>query len=151
MHCRAIMGPPPAALIEGATVNDALRLMIEQRTSHIPFVDADRRFRGVIDSSAMGEHMLPRTLRGLEDHFPVHGFLREDLPDLVRRIRRIAHEPATLLLNEDVFTVTPDAPIIDALMALRREAIEIFVLDEERRLTGSINIVTLIAALEGLI
>lgn len=144
------MGPAAEALSASASVDDALRMMIERRSSHIPVVDDEERFIGVIDAASVGEHMLPRTLREL-DHFPVHHFLREDLPDLVRRIRRIADAPATLLLNEDVFTVRPDDPIIEALMALRREAIEIYVLDDGRRLVGTISIVTLIAALEGLI
>ncbi len=140
MSARSIMDPHPTVLHPNDHIRRAAEYVMKNRYRRIPVVDDDGRFVGVFGVNCLLRLVLPHAAimeNGLES---VH-FARETLADLYRRYCENSDMEIALCMDkEDVETVGPDTPLLEAVLILYRTKASLPVVEPETgKLVGVIS------------
>ena len=124
--CRSIMSAPPAILKPTDSVSFALRTMVEQRLPALPVVESDGRYLGMLPRSQLIALAMPRVLSHEDEKHPLShllqvGFIQESLADLQARMDAVANEPLSRHLDTEVPVLSPDTPLMNAILYLYRQ------------------------------
>lgn len=124
--CRSIMSAPPAILKPTDSVSFALRTMVEQRLPALPVVESDGRYLGMLPRSQLIALAMPRVLSHEDEKHPLShmlqvGFIQESLADLQARMDAVANEPLSRHLDTEVPVLSPDTPLMNAMLYFYRQ------------------------------
>ena len=126
----------PAALVtEGASVEEVLRIMVEEpRTRHVYVVDAGKRLIGAIRMNAVIGYLFPYAGMRINTTEWVLGGL-----PLLSRVK------ITDLMDDRPRFVTPDTLLTEMAEILMRDKInELPIVDADRRVIGQLNVYDII-------
>jgi CBS domain-containing protein len=126
------------------TVQEALRLMVENRVSALPVVNANEVCVGILSATdLMG---LARDLNEELSQMEAVEFTPQSLIDQVAEQdfgRRCVHE----LMTEVVETIGPEATLVEAARAMLRQQVHrLPVVNERQRLIGIVSTTDILAA-----
>jgi CBS-domain-containing membrane protein len=138
MSVRRIMGRPVHTVRPETRMSEAAHLMVTERVSGLPVVDASGRLVGIITEAdflrGMGvptqhpTHNLWQTLESLLHHLAHHAELEG--PD----------DPVSEHMARDVVCVSPDHSIHHALGSMKRHGVKrLPVCDEQRQVLGMVT------------
>ena len=124
--CRSIMSAPPAVLKPTDSVSFALRTMVEQRLPALPVVESDGSYLGMLPRSQLIALAMPRVLSHEDEKHPLShmlqvGFIQESLADLQARMDAVANEPLSRHLDTEVPVLSPDTPLMNAMLYFYRQ------------------------------
>lgn len=124
--CRSIMSAPPAVLKPTDSVLFALRTIVEQRLPALPVVEADGRYLGMLPRSRLIALAMPRVLSREDEKHPLGrllqvGYIQDTLADLQARMDAVANEPLSRHLDTEVPVLSPDTPLMNAMLFLYRQ------------------------------
>ena len=142
--CRSIMSAPPAVLKPTDSVSFALRTMVEQRLPALPVVESDGRYLGMLPRSQLIALAMPRVLSHEDKKHPLShllqvGFIQESLADLQARMDAVANEPLSRHLDTEVPVLSPDTPLMNAMLYFYRQRNILPVVDDGK-LVGIVSV-----------
>jgi CBS-domain-containing membrane protein len=132
------LGPKPTALPADAPVRNVLRAMFENRTNHIPLVNAAGRYVGLASLDMALEKVIPASAtaeHGLRDL----AFVGDGLAMLQDHLRNLLDQPAASLINPNAQPLSTTTPLMEAALLLSRSAVPLPVLDEHGNLAGMLS------------
>ncbi|MEJ2316195.1 MAG: CBS domain-containing protein [Gammaproteobacteria bacterium] len=140
MSARSIMDPHPTVLHPDDPIRTAAQYVMDNRYRRIPVVDDDGRFVGVFGVNCLLRLVLPHAAI-MENGLESVNFARETLTDLYRRYCENSDKEIALCMDkEDVETVGPDTPLLEAVLILYRTKASLPVVDPETgKLVGVIS------------
>ena len=120
------MSAPPAVLKPTDSVSFALRTMVEQRLPALPVVESDGRYLGMLPRSQLIALAMPRVLSHEDEKHPLShmlqvGFIQESLADLQERMDAVANGPLSRHLDIEVPVLSPDTPLMNAMLYFYRQ------------------------------
>jgi len=107
------------------TVARAMRLLLDNRLLGLPVVDEGGHYVGMLLRSRVVALTLP-TIVQLEARIPEVarllevGFMTDTLDDARTRFAKVANDPVERYLDTDTPVLTPDAPVMNAVLFLYR-------------------------------
>ncbi len=142
--CRSIMSDPPAVLKPTDSVSVALQTMVRERLPALPVVDMDGRYVGMLPRSRLVALAMPRVLSHDTDQQPLArilqvGFIRDSLADLQERMAAAANDPVSKHLDGEVPVLSPDTPLMNALLFLYRQR-NVLPVVESGKLLGIVSV-----------
>ncbi|MEF8713383.1 MAG: CBS domain-containing protein [Accumulibacter sp.] len=142
--CRSIMSNPPAVLKPTDSVSMALQAMVREHLPALPVVDADGRYIGMLPRSRLVALAMPRVLSRDTDQQPLArllqvGFIRDSLADLQERMAAAANDPVSKHLDREVPVLSPDTPLMNAMLFLYRQR-NILPVVENGKLLGIVSV-----------
>lgn len=118
MPVRQIMSTPAITLTPDETVEDAMRLLVENRISGAPVVDADGRLLGLLDDDDLivSEARLhaPTTIEILGAYIPLPGDVRRFNEEVRQALGRTVRE----VMDDDPPRITEASTVEDAATLL---------------------------------
>lgn len=138
------MSAPAAVLKPTDSVLSAVRTMVEQRLPALPVVEADGRYLGMMPRSRLIALAMPRVLSREDDKHPLSrllqvGFIQDTLADLQSRMDAVANDPLSRHLDTDVPVLSPDTPLMNAMLFLYRQR-NILPVVEDGKLVGIVSV-----------
>jgi len=134
MTCRDYMISNPPTLAASTTVGEAVSLLTTQRLFALPVADSTGIYVGLFGVYDVIGLLLPSgTAGGL---IPDLGFMADDPGELRDRLAEQAGRPVGPLLRDDLPTLGPQDPIVEALFLLHKHRHPLAVVDADRRLVG---------------
>lgn len=123
--CRSIMSAPHAVLKPTDTLLFGLQAIVQHRLPALPVVDADQRYVGMLPRSRLIGLALPRVLSHEDENHPLGrilqvGFIQDTLADLQERMDAVANDPVSQHLDPDVPVLSPETPLMNAMLFLHR-------------------------------
>ncbi|WP_288143689.1 CBS domain-containing protein [Accumulibacter sp.] len=142
--CRSIMSDPPTVLKPADSVSVALQTMVRERLPALPVVDTDGRYVGMLPRSRLVALAMPRVLSHDTDQQPLArllqvGFIRDSLADLQERMAAAANDPVSKHLDREVSVLSPDTPLMNALLFLYRQR-NVLPVVENGKLLGIVSV-----------
>ena len=142
--CRSIMSDPPTVLKPTDSVSVALQTMVRERLPALPVVDTDGRYVGILPRSRLVALAMPRVLSHDTDQQPLArllqvGFIRDSLADLQERMAAAANDPVSKHLDREVPVLSPDTPLMNALLFLYRQR-NVLPVVENGKLLGIVSV-----------
>ncbi|HMW54761.1 MAG TPA: CBS domain-containing protein [Accumulibacter sp.] len=142
--CRSIMSDPPTVLKPADSVSVALQTMVRERLPALPVVDTDGRYVGMLPRSRLVALAMPRVLSHDTDQQPLArllrvGFIRDSLADLQERMAAAANDPVSQHLDREVPVLSPDTPLMNALLFLYRQR-NVLPVVENGKLLGIVSV-----------
>lgn len=142
--CRSIMSDPPTVLKPTDSVSVALQTMVRERLPALPVVDTDGRYVGMLPRSRLVALAMPRVLSHDTDQQPLArllqvGFIRDSLADLQERMAAAANDPVSQHLDREVPVLSPDTPLMNALLFLYRQR-NVLPVVENGKLLGIVSV-----------
>ena len=142
--CRSIMSDPPTVLKPTDSVSVALQTMVRERLPALPVVDTDGRYVGILPRSRLVALAMPRVLSHDTDQQPLArllqvGFIRDSLADLQERMAAAANDPVSQHLDREVPVLSPDTPLMNALLFLYRQR-NVLPVVENGKLLGIVSV-----------
>lgn len=142
--CRSIMSDPPTVLKPADSVSVALQTMVRERLPALPVVDTDGRYVGMLPRSRLVALAMPRVLSHDTDQQPLArllqvGFIRDSLADLQERMAAAANDPVSQHLDREVPVLSPDTPLMNAMLFLYRQR-NILPVVENGKLLGIVSV-----------
>ncbi len=142
--CRSIMSDPPTVLKPADSVSVALQTMVRERLPALPVVDTDGRYVGMLPRSRLVALAMPRVLSHDTDQQPLArllqvGFIRDSLADLQERMAAAANDPVSKHLDREVPVLSPDTPLMNALLFLYRQR-NVLPVVENGKLLGIVSV-----------
>ena len=124
--CRSIMSAPQAVLKPNDTVLVALQTMVKHRLPALPVMEADGRYAGMMPRSRLIALAMPRVISHEDEQHPMShllqvGFIQDTLADLQERLDAAANDPVSRHVDNEVPTLTPDTPLMSAMLFLYRQ------------------------------
>jgi len=142
--CRSIMSASPAVLKPTDSVLTALKTLVELQLPALPVVESDGRYVGMMPRSRLIALAMPRVLSHEDDQHPLShllqvGFIPDTLADLQARMDAVADEPLSLYLDTGVPVLTPETPLMNAMLCLyqRRNILPVV---ENGKLLGIVSV-----------
>lgn len=118
-----------------ATMQEAIDLMIRERTNGVVVIDANKKVVGILSSWDIIQHIVPDYL---EEDKHLASFEAGDL--FVTRARDLANDPITKFMTKNVHTIGSDHSMMQAAALLSTFHIrQLPVVDKEGTLIGYIN------------
>ena len=134
MTCRDYMIRNPPTLAADTTVGEAVALLTSQHLFALPVADAAGGYAGLFGVQDVVGLLLPSgTAEGL---VPDLAFMADDLGEIRDRLGERAGRPIGPLLDDDLPTLRPESPIVEALFLLHKHRHPLAVVDADRRLVG---------------
>ncbi len=151
MYVKNVMLVPATQIRSDATVGEALELFQKWHVQNILIAGPNGEFLGEIKANQFAKMLMP-VGSGLED-LGVGGHekeaVRETYSDLQNRLEFHLKKPVTNFMDHDVPAVTPDTPLMDALIHLREGGLRIAVVEgPEKKLVGSLSLLTVLRKIE---
>ena len=124
--CRSIMSAPPAVLKPTDTLLSGLRAIVQHRLPALPVVDDDQHYVGMLPRSRLIALAMPRLLSHEDETHPMShllqvGFIQDTLAELQERIDAVANDPVSRHIDPDVPVLSPDTPLMNAMLYLHRQ------------------------------
>lgn len=137
--CRSIMSEPPAVLKPTDSIRYALETMVKSKVPALPVVAPDGRYLGMLPRSRLIALAMPRVLSHEDETHPLShllqvGFIQDRLVDLQGRVDAVAGDPVEKHLDTEVPVLTPNTPLMNAMLFLYRERNILPVVDNGRLL-----------------
>ena len=138
------MSDPPTVLKPTDSVSVALQTMVRERLPALPVVDTDGRYVGMLPRSRLVALAMPRVLSHDTDQQPLArllqvGFIRDSLADLQERMAAAANDPVSKHLDREVPVLSPDTPLMNALLFLYRQR-NVLPVVENGKLLGIVSV-----------
>jgi len=142
MDCRTMMAPIKTSLFVDEPAGRAIDFMVEKHMGLVPVTERDGTFAGLVSGDSMMRFMLPKTIsvmRLVQRGMKQASYLDESAEEMQERFDAVRGMTIGELIDTDVKTVTPDTPLIDALMLINSKQYVVPVIDENRKLLGAIS------------
>jgi CBS domain-containing protein len=124
----------PPTLATDTMVGEAMALLTSQRLFALPVADTTGTYRGLFGVYDVIGLLLPSgTAGGL---VPDLGFMADDPGEIRDRLAEHAGRPVGPLLHDDLPTLRPEGPIVEAFFLLHKHRHPLAVVDPDRRLVG---------------
>lgn len=152
MDCKDVMAPIKVRLFSDERVGDVMDFMVEKHMGLVPVMHRDGTFAGMISGDHLMKFMLPRVLTTLgtgvrRAHMNHASYLDETAEEMQERLDDLRARTVGEILEGDVETVTPDTPLIAALMKIKSKQYVVPVVGGENRLLGAISFFSVLYAL----
>ena len=152
MDCKTVMAPIKVSLYADELVGDVMDFMIEKHMGLVPVTSRDGHFAGMISGDHLMKFLLPRALStvGTGVHratMRAASYLDESATEIQERLDDLRERTVGDILETDVKTVSPDAPLIDALMMIKGKQYVVPVVDDDKKLVGAISFFSVLYAL----
>ena len=142
MDCKTMMAPIRTSLFADEPAGKAMDFMIEKHMGLVPVTERDGTFAGLISGDSLMRFMLPKavsTMSRIKHGMQHASYLDESAEEMQERLEAVRGKTIGELADRDVETVTPDTPLIDALMLITGKQYVVPVIDEGDRLLGAIS------------
>lgn len=152
MDCKTVMAPIKVSLYADEAVSGVMDFMVEKHMGLVPVTNRDGTFAGLISGDHLMKFLLPRALTtvGTGVHratMRAASYLDESATEMHERLDDLRARTVGEVLETDVQTVTPDTPLIDALMMIKGKQYVVPVVDEAGQLLGAISFFSVLYAL----
>jgi CBS domain-containing protein len=151
MLVHEIMSSPPITVGPTTNIRDVARTMRENVISGVPVVDGDGTLLGIITEIDLIARNAPihepRYIAVLSAIIPVS---IEDYRNYKEQLRQALAINAADLMNEEVETISPDAPIEEALEAMLNPEVTMLPVMEQDQLIGVVTRTDLVRLIETL-
>jgi predicted transcriptional regulator len=120
---------------EGATVKDAVELLVQKRFNGLIVTDGDGRVRGVLSVQDIAGAMVPKQFRentALAGAMYHQGFFHE-------QVQKIAHFPVKRVMRRDFLTVTLQSNIMEVMADFLFKDLYIVPVVSGRQLVGMVT------------
>jgi CBS domain-containing protein len=143
MNASDVMTRKIVTVAGGASLREAIRLMLDNNVSGLPVVDGAGKVEGILTE---GDLLRRAELATEKKHWPWLDFLLGPgrmASDYVRTHGRVCHE----LMSRNVASVEPDAPLAEIVNLMERRRIKRVPVIENGAVVGMVSRVDLLAAL----
>lgn len=152
MDCRTVMAPIKVSLYSDELVGSVMDFMIEKHMGLVPVMHRDGTFAGLISGDHLMTYMLPRTLStvgtGVHRANMRHAnYLDESAEEMQERLDDLRERPVGDVLEHGIETVSPDTPLIEALMKIKGKQYVVPVVEDDGTLVGAISFFSVLYAL----
>ena len=114
-----IMNRAPVTVQQGQTFAEAFKLMLEQRSSNLPVVDAQGAYLGNFDLRDVWNVLLPKATQLSRKSLEDLSFVSGSIDRYKDRLAEVAGDPVTRFVNKsDQPAVHPDTPVTQAMLQL---------------------------------
>ena len=153
MDCKSVMAPIKVSIYADEKAKDVIDFMVEKHMGLVPVTERDGTFAGLISGDSLMSHMLPKALSTMGNLFGRGGlkkasYLNETAEDMKLRLDGLGERTIGELLDRHVKTITPDTPLIDALMMIKDKQYVVPVVDENKKLLGAISFFSILYGLK---
>ncbi len=153
MDCKSVMAPIKVSLYSDEKAGDVIDFMVEKHMGLVPVTERDGTFAGLISGDSLMSFLLPKALTSMGGKFRQGGlshvsYLQESAEDMKERLDSLGERPIGELLDRKVKTITPDTPLIDALMMIKDKQYVVPVVDEDNKLLGAISFFSVLYGLK---
>ncbi|MEG3618905.1 CBS domain-containing protein [Magnetovibrio sp. PR-2] len=147
------MAPIKVSIYADEKAKDVIDFMVEKHMGLVPVTERDGTFAGLISGDSLMTHMLPKALSTMGNLFGRGGlqkasFLNETAEDMKHRLDGLGERTIGELLDRKVKSITPDTPLIDALMMIKDKQYVVPVVDENKKLLGAISFFSVLYGLK---
>jgi len=142
MDCKTMMAPIKTNLFTDESASKAIDFMVEKHMGLVPVTQRDGTFAGLISGDSLMHFMVPKTISVMSqlDRGMKHAsYLDESAAEMQERLEKVRTKTIGELVDKQVKTVTPDTPLIDALMLITGKQYVVPVVDENNKLLGAIS------------
>lgn len=152
MDCSDVMAPIKVSLYSDQPVGEIMDFMIEKHMGLVPVMHRNGKFAGLISGDHLMKFMLPRVLSTVgtgvrRAHMHHASYLDETVEEMQERLDELRLRTVGDVLENGVETVTPDTPLIDALMKVKGRQYVVPVVDDDEKLLGAISFFSVLYAL----
>jgi len=149
MSCRSIMTVDPATLLGDATIETAIKALLETRLSAMPVVEAGGRYLGMFGVRKLLTSMLPGA--ALLDNLVLDlSFVKSPIEEFRARLEEVSRRPIRDHLELEGPILRPEMPIMEAILLLCRSRNILPVVEEEgERLVGVVSSWQAVRAIKG--
>lgn len=152
MDCRQVMAPIKVRLYSDEMVGTVMDFMVQKHMGLVPVTDRDGTFAGMISGDHLMKYLLPRVLTtvgtGVRRANMSHAsYLDESAEEMHERLDDLRARTVGEVLEHGTETVTPDTPLIDALMKIKSKQYVVPVVDHDNKLLGAISFFSVLYAL----
>lgn len=142
--CRSIMSAPPAVLKPTDTILSGLQAIVQHKLPSLPVVEADQSYVGMLPRSRLIALAMPRLLSHEDETHPMShllqvGFIQDTLAELQERLDAVANDPVRLHIDPTVPVLSPDTPLMNAMLFLHRQR-NLLPVVEDGRLIGIVSV-----------
>ena len=153
MDCKTVMAPIKVSIYADEKAKDVIDFMVEKHMGLVPVTERDGTFAGLISGDSLMSHMLPKALSTMGNLFGHRGlsrasYLNETAEDMKERLDTLGERTIGELLDRNVKSITPDTPLIDALMMIKDKQYVVPVVDENKKLLGAISFFSVLYGLK---
>ncbi len=143
MECKTVMGPTAVPLYADEPAGNVIDFMKEKRSGLVPVVDRNERFVGMISGDRFVHFMLPPSVHQMRDA-KVARFIHESKEEYRERLDELRGKTVGDLIDKNAQTVSPETPLIDALMLICGKQFVVPVVDDDGKLVGAISFFSLL-------
>ncbi|MCW8914526.1 MAG: CBS domain-containing protein [Magnetovibrio sp.] len=153
MDCKSVMAPIKVSLYTDEKAGDVIDFMVEKHMGLVPVTERDGTFAGLISGDSLMSFLLPKALSSMGSTFRQGGlnrvsYLHESAEEMKDRLDNLGERPIGELLDRKVKTITPETPLIDALMMIKDKQYVVPVVDEKKKLLGAISFFSVLYGLK---
>lgn len=140
MSCMDALIPNVITITTKATVDEAIRLIVECEIRAVPILDDNKKFLGLFGLHSLMDDLLPVAAR-LEDGVEDLGFVVDGAPGAAKRIRKLGPQLAIKHVEElDAHKVlTPDVHMLEAIRRLSKYGSPLPVVDQDGKFVGLVS------------
>lgn len=131
MAAKSIMSSEIYSISPDLTVAEAILIMAKKKVHNLPVVNEDGSFLGLFSLRRITRALMPMAAQVGEDIMDFHmAFLGDDCDDYLRRLKNIAEQPVSELLEKKkkLRFCSPDTPIPHLLQLLSENPMSLPVL-----------------------
>jgi len=137
--CASIMNPRPVTVRSTQTVGEAIEIIERNSFRSIPVTDEAGNVLGQFGVHAALRMLVPR-IATEKMGLPDLAFVKDDLADMRRRLRKFWGKPVGDYVDPETYLVHPDTPLTKTVLALYHTHDNLPVVDEQTgRLVGIIS------------
>lgn len=151
MDCKSVMAPIKVDLYADQTVGSAMDFMVEKHMGLVPVAHRDGTFAGMVSGDHLMKFLLPSVLTTVgtgvfRATMLRASYLDESATEFHERLEELRQRTVGEVLETEVKTVTPDTPLIDALMMIKSKQYVVPVVDHNNQLLGAISFFSVLYA-----
>ncbi len=142
MDCKSVMAPIKTSLWADDPAGTAIDFMVEKHMGLVPVVERDGTFAGLISGDSLMQGMLPKaisTMSRVKRGMTHASYLDETAEEMQERLDAVRGKTIGELTDQNVTSVTPNTPLIDALMLITGKQYVVPVVDDDNKLIGAIS------------
>jgi CBS domain-containing protein len=132
MTAQTVMNSKPVTLALHDSFGQAFHLLLDMRVRGLPVVDPEGHYRGMFDLYDIWSLLLPKGAQLDRDSIEDLGFVSSTAESLQERLQEAWDRPIADFLDDDHSpAITPEAPVIEAVLQLNRHGGNLPVVDEK--------------------
>jgi CBS domain-containing protein len=151
MDCKTVMAPIKTSLFADSPAGEAIDFMVEKHMGLVPVTERDGTFAGLISGDQLMRFMLPKTvsvLSKIKRGMKHASYLNESAEEMQERLEKVRARTIGELTDLHIKTVSPDTPLIDALMLITDKQYVVPVVDKDNKLLGAISFFSVLYGLK---